>query len=322
TWWPDPLRGLAIFLWANLTRQKTIAIPTLFFGKTFEFSLPWYNTLAWVFLTVPPVTLLIILFGLAATMASLGRVGNREVPDAGETKDEGQKSFDSSLAWLLLLNALTLLVIRALPNAPGHDGERQMLGCFPFLACMAGIGAEAVRRQIAARVPAVIANLFTVGLVAAALVWAGAAVWHYRPAPLSYYTELVGGLRGACRLGLEPAYYWDALDDKLLDWLNSHTGRDEKVRFCAYFDSQRYLREWGKLRVKMLPHEPGVWRWYVLQNRPGPFVTRPYDRWLAEHGHAAYTKDLDGVPLIWIFPFDEYEQAIRQTKSGEDAAGP
>ncbi|MBI3465050.1 MAG: hypothetical protein HY000_18640, partial [Planctomycetes bacterium] len=79
TWWPDPLRGLAIFLWANLTRQKTIAIPTLFFGKTYEFSLPWYNTLAWVFLTVPAITFLIILFGLVATMASLGRVGNGAV---------------------------------------------------------------------------------------------------------------------------------------------------------------------------------------------------------------------------------------------------
>src|SRR5262249_28047845 len=122
------------------------------------------------------------------------------------------RSSGSGLAWLLLINAATLLVIRALPGAPGHDSERQLLVRFPFLACLAGIGAESLRRQLGIRVSSRVANWVVQGLVAGALVWAASAVWHYRTAPLSYYTDLVGGLPGAARLGLEPTYYWDALD--------------------------------------------------------------------------------------------------------------
>ena len=32
------------------------------------------------------------------------------------------------------------MVLRALPNAPGHDGVRLFLPAFAFLACLAGIG--------------------------------------------------------------------------------------------------------------------------------------------------------------------------------------
>ena len=46
---------------------------------------------------------------------------------------------------------------------------------------------------------------------------------------LSYYSRLVGGLRGAVALGLEPTYYWDALDRRTLAWLAEHTGDDQKV---------------------------------------------------------------------------------------------
>jgi hypothetical protein len=145
-----------------------------------------------------------------------------------------------------------------------------------------------------------------------------AAIWHYRTAPLSYYTELIGGLPGARRLGLEPTYYWDALDDETIGWLNRNTRAGEKVLFCNYFESLGYLRAWGVLNVEILPDQPGITRWYVLQNRPGLFLwTRaagqpPVDRWLAEHGQPAYTHELDGVPLVWVFPFQEYERAIEE----------
>jgi hypothetical protein len=51
------------------------------------------------------------------------------------------------------------------------------------------------------------------------------------PVPLSYYSPLVGGLPGATRLGMEPTYYWDALQPEILEWLNVHSGPGQKVRF-------------------------------------------------------------------------------------------
>ena len=329
-WWANPRSSIAIFLWSNLSRQKTTWIPTQFFGTLYEFSLPWYNTLAWVFLTVPPPTLLLIVFGTIATIFSRKRTevdregaGERRkvenaVSLASQSEIENQKS-TISLASLLLINAATLLVIRALPGAPGHDGERQLLGSFPFIACLAGLGAEWLRVKLASIAPTNVANWVARALVGVSLAWSAAAVWHYRAAPLSYYTELVGGVRGATRLGLEPTYYWDALDQVAIEWLNQNTRPGESVLFCNDFRGLQYLRQWGKLRVSQFPHERGVPKWYVLQNRPGLFAETPWNRWLAEHGElAAFTHELDRVPLIWIFPIEAHEESIRQTKRANE----
>jgi hypothetical protein len=325
-WWRDPLRGISIFLWSNLSRQNTTWIPTHFFGTFYEFSLPWYNTLAWTFLTIPPLTLLLVTIGIIATWIvwrgnrteSQSReqsAGQRALQAAGEAEIVQREQ--GSLAWLLFWNATTLLIIRALPSSPGHDSERQLIGSFPFLACMSGVGVEWLRRIISRLGGSLLANSLAWGGVVVAAVWSAADIWHYRTAPLSYYTELVGGLRGAAKLGLEPTYYWDALDQQAIDWLNANTSAGEKVLFCNYPDTLEYLRLWGTLRVEIDPLQLGITRWYVLQNRPGLYWWNeegrsPVDRWLAEHGRAAYTHELDGVTLIWIFPFAEYERAIHE----------
>ena len=62
------------------------------------------------------------------------------------------------------------------------------------------------------------------------------------PVPLSYYSPLVGGLPGAARMGMEPTYYWDALQPEVLEWLNSHTSTGQKVMFARYPTSWLYLQ--------------------------------------------------------------------------------
>src|SRR5262249_51814469 len=99
-----------------------------------------------------------------------------------------------------------------------------------------------------------------------------------------------------------------------IDWLNRNTAAGEKVLFCNYPETLGYLRQWGILRVEIAPGTIGVDRWYVLQDRPGLFLWKPADRWLAQNGQPAYTHELDGVPLIWIFPFSEYERASQETR--------
>jgi hypothetical protein len=64
------------------------------------------------------------------------------------------------------------------------------------------------------------------------------------------------------------------------------------------------------------PHEPGHPRWYVFQNRPGLF--QPADRWLLRHGRASHVRQCQGVPLVWVFPFEELERAIRETTGGDE----
>ena len=131
------------------------------------------------------------------------------------------------------------------------------------------------------------------------------------PYLLSYYSPLVGWLPGAARLGMEPTYYWDALSDDALAWINTHSAEGEKVVFPTYPTSWRYLRQTGKLKIGALPHEPGVNAWYVVQNRPGAFP--PEDRILVERlGPRHVLVRSWGVPLIWAFPYAELERARAQ----------
>jgi hypothetical protein len=132
--------------------------------------------------------------------------------------------------------------------------------------------------------------------------------------PLSYYSPAVGGLPGATALGMEPTYYWDALTDDALDWLRTHTGPGQKVRFATFPTSWLYLRQTGRLPAGLLPSDPGAWAWYVVQNRPGAFST--LDRTLAARGKAAYTVTKLGVPLLWVFPFVEVETLLRPAPTG------
>ena len=76
---------------------------------------------------------------------------------------------------------------------------------------------------------------------------------------------LVGGVRGAASLGMEPTYWWDALDNEVLAWINRHPG--EPVAFSSMANISM-LRGWGRLQVPQADRR-GVFKWYVQQNRTG-----------------------------------------------------
>ena len=75
TWWAEPVHGLRVFLESNLTRQRLKPIPTVFFGRLYLFSLPWYNTLVLTAIVVPPLTLTLALAGAGRLVA--GRLRDR-----------------------------------------------------------------------------------------------------------------------------------------------------------------------------------------------------------------------------------------------------
>ncbi len=281
-WWPDPVAGVERFFASNLNRARSIPINVLFLGQIIETptgSLPWYNTLLWTLLVTPAGFLAFALIGAGRTLA----------------KPKG-RSFE-----VLALGHWTfLLILRALPHTPGHDGVRQFLPAFGCLALVAGSGAGWVVERFGGWGKILVVAALAEGAVSLALMM---------PVPLSYYSPLVGGLPGATRLGMEPTYFWDALTGDALDWLNDHTPPGRKVQFSTFPSSWLYLRETGRLRPRVLPFEPGAVAWYVLQNRPGSF--RGPDAALAARGRAAYQVEKFGIPLLWIFPASEVERFRR-----------
>jgi hypothetical protein len=147
---------------------------------------------------------------------------------------------------------------------------------------------------------------------------------------LSYYNLAIGGLRGATALGMEPTYYWDGLDDSVLDWLHQNTSEGEKVRFAAGpSENLALMRQWGTLRRDFDANTPGRFRWYVLQRRPSAW--QPADRWLIEHGTPSFRNmprsggigpwRLD-VALVEVYAYQEYLRAQMATIDLDKSSSP
>ena len=192
--WHDTLHGLSEFFSLNLHRADRLRlnIPVAFLGESYHLRhpLPWYNTLLWTAITVPVGTLL---------LAAVGTLGIT----LGVARHVVRHCHTDRPGMLLLANWLVLLIVRALPMVPPHDGVRLFLPSFAFLAALAGVGAGKIIAR-ASRPLLVYAGL--------GLIYLGSAssLYWYAPQWLSYYNLLIGGLPGATAAGMEPTYYWDS----------------------------------------------------------------------------------------------------------------
>ena len=89
---------------------------------------------------------------------------------------------------------------------------RLFLGAFPFLALLAGKGLDLAL--------GILPGLFwRLGAGALALFLTLPGIVRMDPCLLSYYSPLVGGLKGAERLGMETTYWGDALTPEFLEAL-------------------------------------------------------------------------------------------------------
>ena len=291
--WHHPINGLLTHF--ELNAHRTLNVPIAFLGRVYDLNhtLPWYNTIVWLFFVTPVPVLILGAVGLVHCL---------------RTRD--------MLSISLVLHWATLMVVRGVPGAPPHDGVRLFLPAFGFWCVFAGIGAQQAwewsREQISAR-----RGVFLRATIVLALAADAVNVARYFPQTLSHYNLLVGGVRGAARLGMEPTYWWDALDGDVLTWLNGHTGPDERVAFSSTANIS-LLRAWGRLRPAQAPRD-GVFKWYVFQNRTA-FLAES-DRRLMQNFVPAYTKfagnhpagsevpiDLN-VPLLFVFSYDQHKAA-------------
>src|SRR4029079_5644214 len=168
-------------------------IQIIYFGQTYEYTLPWHN--GWVLLgiTVPATILLAAAIGL---VWAVGRIRSDRIP------------------LYFLLHFLTLPVLRMLPT-PAHDGVRLFLPAFFFLAAFAGWGTVALARDLARRVglQTRMALLLLAALILGPPAVALARVHQFE---LSYYNALIGGPQGAWRRGFELTYWFDAFNEQTL----------------------------------------------------------------------------------------------------------
>ena len=284
-WWNSPVSGVERFLRSNLTRARTIPIPVLFLRQIYQTpsqSLPWYNTLVWTVLVTPVGFLILSMIG--AGRAKIDFVRRWIKPRADHTSVD-------SFAVLALMHWGFMLLLRAMPHTPGHDGVRLFLPAFGMLAIVAGYGATQVL---------IWSKSWGRGIIAASCLEGLLSVSLLMPTPLAYFSPLVGGLPGATALGMEPTYFWDGMSDDAIRWLNQNTTPGRSVRFATYPPTWQYLRETGQLTAPLWPFVRERPQWFVLQNRSSAWS--PADRARFEKTRPTYQVSKFGVPLIWIYP--------------------
>jgi hypothetical protein len=280
-WWTEPVTGIVRFFRSNLTRADTIVIPVEFLATTYmtpRQSLPWYNTLIWTILVTPVGFLVMAGLGFWAALRNW----------RGEP-----------IGLLIVGNWAFLLMLRAMPHTPGHDGVRLFLPAFGVLALMGGLGSWLLLDFWGKWAKLAISAALIEGVVGLVVMM---------PVPLSYFSPIVGGLPGATALGMEPTYYWDSLDPEARHWLAANTPPGRTFAFITFPHSWLYLRRTGELPHQLAQVDSGQPLWLVIQNRPGAFSE--VDRALLAQGKAAYTVTKLGVPLIWIYPYSRFEKLV------------
>jgi 4-amino-4-deoxy-L-arabinose transferase-like glycosyltransferase len=245
--WPWLWLDLPGHLIQYLARTTDRAVLTCYyFGQRFaDREVPWHYPLLVFLGTVSVATHLLATLGLSDQFRNRGRA-------AGD---------------LLLTGAVIgSFVLFALPGVAVYDGERLFLTAFPAWAMLAGTGTSRLRHWLQARGMSVRARQILIGGV---LLLPLPALWMPGPVWLSAWSETVGFLPGAAKLGLELSYWGDSFTRPLLQDLVNRAEPGATVEVAPVlhqFQLEEMTRQLPLLRqagLKLVPfssHQPaGHW---------------------------------------------------------------
>ncbi len=294
-WWYDPVPKIIGFIQASLSRETTVPIATYFWGKTYSFSPPWHYAPVMAALTTPVTTLFLFIAGLYTLFS---------------------RRHDRVRATLFFLPIPFMLLITMLPGTPIHDGVRQFIYIFPFMAYFCGLGfhqcCTAVNRYLSSRGR----GFFNTCLCLLCILYPLTQVLKIHPYELSYYNKIIGGIQGAYRRGMEVTYWFDAINKPAINALNS-LPPDAVISIWPmprnYFE---FLQEKGSLRkdlrfvatdIAVTGGKKGVHfsfngiqpHYLLLLSRFGSF-NRFY--WsVYRHSIPVYSQGINGIPLVMLY---------------------
>jgi 4-amino-4-deoxy-L-arabinose transferase-like glycosyltransferase len=216
--WHDTVNRLLYYvLMASRFKDR----PQFYLGQILP-HVPWHYPFVITLAVVPLVITAMCLLGVSRVLAG-GAL--RFAP--GTLRGPSGARRDAT-GWLLILNALLPLAFAATGLQASYSGERHFIPAYPYLACLAGAGFGTVLDALCTtwqhahpgghpgRARLALTLLLGVLLVPPLL-----STVQIHPYELSYYSELVGGIRGASSLGLETTFWCETYKAALLH-LNSH----------------------------------------------------------------------------------------------------
>lgn len=240
--WKDPLGGL--INWVKFF-QVHFEIRQWFAGQLYV-NTPWYLPPAIVAITTPATLLFLAVLGIL---------------NAGKRHSSGQNNrtrIISDWTWLHLLGLAVVLGYYMLPITDLHDQDRLLMPAFVHLAALAGDGFRVLlhtlerwwnKRSLSYLRPALAGLLLLPGIL---------GIVRLHPFELSYYNGLVGGVRGAARLGMETTYFASTYG-YFLPYLNQLPPGSRLWVMPNSWDVIYYYQLHGLLRNDLVLMRPSGW---------------------------------------------------------------
>jgi len=235
-----------------------------------------------------------------------------------------------------MLCAAGQLLVFAMPGVPKYNGVRLFLPVFPFLAMLAGIGfdrlatwvlqGKTLSRYQSCQATRLRQQILFI-LAAAFLLPGFSALVTYHPFELSYYNQLVGGLRGAVRRGFEPTY-WGETYVHTLSFFNKHAPYGATINIwppgvVSYF--AMFQRSGALRRDFLLTAGEAAMRsadYVVFHTRQSEMEGSPSALLLFRHGKPVFVVQHEGIALNVVFDRSEIKRVLgeeeRTSASGEE----
>jgi 4-amino-4-deoxy-L-arabinose transferase-like glycosyltransferase len=259
-------------------------INVFYLGKLYEGNLPWHYPWVLLAVTMPVFFLVFSAIGLARWGRELtGRMWGLEL-----------------FGWLSFLGFNAVAIPLVFSWHSPYDGIRLLLVSLPFLAMFAAVGIE-WGQLLLARAFDVSARSISAGMVAFAIAAQGWSCYVYHPFQLSFYSDFLGGVRGATRLGFESTYWCDGITDDGLRLLARILPGKSNIATHA-MDAEVLLE---RKRAGTIPEgwtfnaaEPVNAR--IIQFRQGFFG--PLERKLLDSDRPIFLEEeVQGAPLVRVY---------------------
>jgi hypothetical protein len=276
------------FLFGGLSRgyRPDANFPVYWFSHLYLTSqLPWYYPFWLIGVTTPEPILALALFAVASVPFCQQRPA----------------------LMLLIMNAMFIPLTGLVPGAVLHDGVRQLLSAFPFLAALAGAGFHglivliktwAEKRRSLQNVNLVGSKILAGGFLLI-LFPAVFDIFLYHPYELSYYNRVIGGARGAYEKGLELTYFMEAFTPEFLQYLNEKLPPKAVVNASfANFMFQYYQKE-SRLRPDLQFTDKESSDYYVLLTRRSVWSKKEW--FLFNNNSPIAAVWLGDVPLVSVY---------------------
>lgn len=249
-------------------RDNTQNIEVLFAGNWYcsAVNVPWYYPLGYLAITIPLPILLFFLIGLINLIIQIRQ----------------KKEASLFLLWFFLPLSRYLL-----PGMGVIDGIRHFEEVTFPLAAIAAVG-------LIALVPRRLVITFIIVITVINVI----PVIKFHPFQISYFNEVIGGIRGA--FGKYDLDYWGTSQKQAMLWLNQNAPLSSYVHVVMAADvAGKYLRPDLKTNLNAVGYDGADY--VVVLNRQS-FFYRYY--WIVEYmlrRKPAYIVENQGIPLVWIY---------------------